>query len=190
MAKVYPALDERLQSWIRAQHLFFVATAPLSGDGHVNLSPKGLDTLAILGERSVAYLDLVGSGAETVAHLRENGRITLLFCAFEGPPKILRLHGRGEELEPGDPGYEELLERFPRYPGARAIIRVAVERIADSCGYGVPLYSYQGPRKQLVAWAERKGEAGLRRYQLEHNLESLDGLPALRAPRLRGGEPE
>lgn len=186
MGKVYPVLDEGLQEWIGSQHVFFVATAPLSADGLVNLSPKGLDSFAILDERTVAYLDLVGSGAETIAHLRENGRITLLFCAFEGPPKLLRLYGRGEAIEPGDQAFDDLAARFPSYVATRSIIRVGVERIADSCGYGVPLYEYMEPRKQLSAWAERKGADGIREYQLENNRRSLDGLPALRAETLGG----
>jgi hypothetical protein len=185
VAKVFPAIDERLQEWIRRQHMFFVATAPLSAEGLVNLSPKGLDSFEILDEHTVAYLDLVGSGAETIAHLRENGRITFLFSAFEGPPRLLRLFGRGTAFEPGDAGFAELVERFPTYAATRAIIKVEVTRIADSCGYGVPLYEHEGPRRQLLDWADRKGEDGLRRYQLENNLESLDGLPSLRAETLR-----
>lgn len=184
MARVFDGIDEKLAGWIRAQHLFFVATAPRDDRGHVNLSPKGLDGLAILGPKQVAYLDLVGSGAETIAHLRENGRITLMFCAFEGPPRILRLYGRGEVLEPGDAGFDDLAARFPRYPSTRSVIRIALDRIADSCGYGVPLFEYKEERGHLPAWAERKRAEGVRRYQLDHNRTSLDGLPALRAESL------
>jgi hypothetical protein len=184
MAKVFDGIDEKLEGWIRAQHLFFVATAPGGDAGHVNCSPKGLDSLAILGPKEVAYLDLVGSGAETIAHVRENGRITLMFCAFEGPPRILRLYGRGAVLEPGDAGFSEWVRRFPEYPATRSIVRIALDRIADSCGYGVPLYEYKRERTQLEAWAERKGGEGVRRYQLDHNRTSLDGLPALRAETL------
>ncbi len=183
MGKVFEGIDEKLATWIGAQHLFFVATAPRDG-GHVNLSPKGLDSFAILGPNTVAYLDVVGSGAETIAHLRENGRITLMFCAFEGPPRIVRLHGRGEAIEPGDPDFAALAARFPSYSSTRAIIRAEVGRVGDSCGYGVPLYDYQGERSQLGEWAERKGPEGLRAYQLEKNRASLDGLPALRAKTL------
>lgn len=190
MGKVYGAIDDALADWIREQHLFFVATAPLDGDGFVNLSPKGLETFAILGPRRVAYLDLVGSGAETIAHLRENGRIVLLFCAFEGRPRILRLHGRGEALEPGDSGYEALRSCFPQYAATRALIRIDLERISDSCGYGVPLYHYEGERRQLLDWADRKGSEGVRRYQLENNRRSLNGLPALRAGSLLDGSGE
>lgn len=185
MGKVHASIDDRLAAFIAAQRLFFVATAPAGGDGHVNVSPKGLDSLAVLDPHTVAYQDLVGSGAETIAHLRENGRITLMFCAFEGPPLILRLHGRGEVIEPGDAAFDVLAARFPERSSTRAVIRVAVARIADSCGYGVPLYRFEADRDQLDRWAERKGPDGLRRYQLENNLESLDGLPALRAERLR-----
>jgi hypothetical protein len=180
VGKVFDRIDENLAAWLAAQHVFFVATAPRSDAGHVNLSPKGLDSFAVLGPRSVAYLDLVGSGAETIAHLRENGRIAFLFCAFEGPPRIVRLHGRGEPIEPGDPDWESVAARFPAHPSARSIIRAELVRVADSCGYGVPLYRYEGERTQLGAWAERKGPEGLRAYQRERNRESLDGLPALR----------
>jgi hypothetical protein len=184
MGKVYEEIDERLAQLIGSQHLFFVATAPLSAEGSVNLSPKGLDSFSILDSHTVAYLDLVGSGAETIAHLRENGRITILFCSFEGPPLLLRLYGRGEALEPGDEGFEALLSRFRRYPGTRAIIRVSVTRIADSCGFGVPILRFEGERPQLTAWAERKGDEGVRRYQLDNNRTSVDGLPALRGDEL------
>ncbi len=184
MGKVYEAIDERLAELIGRQHLFFVATAALSAEGSVNLSPKGLDSFVILDPHTVAYLDLVGSGAETIAHLRENGRITILFCSFEGSPLLLRLYGRGEVVEPGDEGFETLLTRFPKYPGTRSIIRVSITRIADSCGFGVPLYRFEGERTQLTSWAERKGEEGLREYQLGNNRVSLDGLPALRGEKL------
>lgn len=184
MGKVFEGIDAKLAGWIAAQRMFFVATAPCSDAGHVNLSPKGLGCFAVLGPRSVAYLDLVGSGAETLAHLRENGRITFMFCAFEGLPRIVRLYGRGEAIEPGDPGWPELAARFAPQPSARAVIRAELERIADSCGYGVPLYRFEGERTQLDAWAERKGPEGLRAYQLERNRTSIDGLPALRAKTL------
>jgi hypothetical protein len=184
MGRVFEEIDDELRAFIERQHVFFVATAPRSDAGHVNLSPKGLASLAILEPRTVAYLDLVGSGAETIAHLRENGRIALMFCAFEGPPRILRLHGRGEALEPGDADFESLESRFAARRGTRAVIRVQVSRISDSCGYGVPLYRFEGERPQLDLWAERKGPQGLRDYQRRLNRESLDGLPALRGERL------
>lgn len=181
MGKVFDAIDERWAKWIRAQHMFFVATAPLSRDGHVNVSPKGLDTFRILGPLEVAYLDSTGSGSETIAHLRENGRIVIMFCTFEGPPKILRLHGRGNVLEPHDPDFETLRSAFPDEVEARSIIRVQVERVSDSCGFGVPLYSFEADRTQLPAWADRKGDAGIQAYWAEKNATSIDGLPSLRS---------
>lgn len=180
MGKTHEGIDERLRDFIEAQHIFFVATAPLAASGRVNLSPKGLDTLRVLGANEVAYLDYVGSGAETIAHLRENGRITLMFCAFEGPPKIVRVYGRGEVVEPSDESFPELRRAFSSETEARSVIRIFVERVSDSCGFGVPLYSLEGERSQLAAWAERKGEAGMRAYQMEKNVRSIDGLPALR----------
>jgi hypothetical protein len=157
-----------------------VATAPLSAEGHINVSPKGLDTLVILDPTTVAYLDLTGSGVETIAHLRENGRIVLMFCTFEGPPKVLRLHGRGEVLEPADDDFADLRSRFGNFPGVRAIIRIRLDRISDSCGYGVPLYRFEGDRSQMIEWAEHKGNEGIARYHEEKNRESIDGLPALK----------
>lgn len=183
MGKLYDRLDERNCEFIRRQRMFFVATAPLAAEGHVNLSPKGLESFAILGPREVAYADLVGSGIETVAHLRENGRIVFMFCAFEGPPRILRLHGRGEVVEPGDAAFDALAARLPRYPDVRAIVRADLGRISDSCGYGVPQYRFEAERRQLVDWSERKGRDGLREYLAEHGVRSIDGLPALRARR-------
>jgi hypothetical protein len=180
MGDVHPHIDAALRKFIEAQHMFFVATAPERG-GHINISPKGLDTFRILTPASVAYLDYVGSGAETIAHLRDNGRITVMLCAFDGPPKIVRLHGTGEVLEPQDAGYELVRPAFP--PGGsppRAIIRINVQRVSTSCGYGVPLYSFEKERTQLGTWADRKGERGLVEYQLEKNSVSIDGLPALR----------
>jgi hypothetical protein len=181
VGKTYPEIDPQIAEFVRRQHVFFVATAPLSTDGRVNLSPKGLESLVVLDPHTVAYLDLTGSGVETIAHLRENGRITLMFCAFEGPPKILRLQGRGEVIEPQDAWWEALRARFPAHLGARAVIRVRVERIADSCGYAVPLMRFEGDRDQLARWAERKGPEGLREYRAMHNAESIDGLPGLLA---------
>ena len=188
MGKRYDAIDDRLTTFIESQRLFFVATAPGEG-GHVNCSPKGLDSFAILGPTEVAYLDLVGSGAETIAHLRDDGRITFLFCAFEGPPLLVRLQGRGEVVEPDDPRWAELAKHFPAHEGTRCIIRAQLDRISDSCGYGVPNYRYEGERDQLPKWADRKGPEGLRRYQLDHNRESIDGLPALRGAHLERSEP-
>ena len=180
MGELFSEIDERNAKFIRAQRVFFVATAPSGAEGHVNLSPKGLDSFAILDATTVAYLDLVGSGIETAAHLRDNGRIVVMFCAFEGPPRILRLHGRGEAVEPGDPDWEELLARFPSYDAPRCIVRARLDRISDSCGYGVPLYRYEGERDQLTKWAGRKGPDDIERYKAENNTRSIDGLPGLR----------
>src|SRR4051794_21674036 len=157
MGKVYDWIDDRLAEFLGRQHVFFVGTAPTDPEGHLNLSPKGLDTFRILDPHTVAYLDLTGSGIETVAHLKENGRIVLMFCAFEGAPRVLRLHGRGEVLAEGDRDFAAQLSLFPRHTSTRAIIRVRLDRISDSCGFGVPLYRYEGERTQLTAWTERKG---------------------------------
>ncbi|HET6417044.1 MAG TPA: pyridoxamine 5'-phosphate oxidase family protein [Polyangiales bacterium] len=180
MAKTFKTFDAKLRAFIEQQKMFFVATAPLIQDGHINLSPKGLTgTFAILDERTVAYLDLTGSGVETIAHLRENGRACIMFCAFEGPPRIVRVHGTGDVIEPEHDEFESLRSHFDEYPGVRSIIRVRANRISDSCGYGVPLYDYAGERDQLQRWAERKGADGISEYQRENNTESLDGLPSL-----------
>jgi hypothetical protein len=189
MGREYDAIDQHWRDWIARQPLFFVGSAPLSGDGHVNISPKGPGgALRVLDERTVAYLDVIGSGAETVAHLRENGRIVVMWCAFEGPPKILRLHGRGEVVTPDDSRFDELLARcaFDEQgpPEARrTVIVVHVERIADSCGYGVPLMSFDGLRPHHDAWAQKKMRVGgpdaLEDYQRQKNSTSLDGLPAV-----------
>jgi hypothetical protein len=181
MAKIFDAIDERLGAWIARQRMFFVGTAPSGDGGHVNVSPKGpIETLRILDERTVAYLDLVGSGAETIAHLRENGRIVVMFCSFDGPPRIVRLHGRGEVLEAGAVDFPDVAV-LPEQ--RRTVIRVDVERIADSCGFGVPLMSYEGERPQSRAWAESKlakqGPSALDDYVAEKNAVSIDGLPAL-----------
>ena len=188
MGKIFDRIDEHQRTWIARQPLFFVGTAPRE-DGHVNVSPKGpIDTLRVLDDHTVAYLDIVGSGAETIAHLRENGRIVVMLCAFDGPPRILRLHGRGEALLADDPRFGELLDfadfAEPSVPAARrAIIVVHVERIADSCGYGVPLMSFEGIRPHSDAWAEKRvrvhGPDGIAAYQAEKNAVSIDGLPAV-----------
>lgn len=180
MGKVYDAIDESLKGFIERQQMFFVATAPISGDGLINLSPKGLDSLRILDDHTVAYADLTGSGIETVAHLKENGRIVLMFCAFEGAPNIVRLQGRGEVIEPSDDGFEEIGEGFPKYTGMRCFIRIHCHRISDSCGFSVPLYDFKSQRSQLQAWAKNKGEDGVALYQQTENTVSLDGLPGIR----------
>ena len=180
MGSVYERIDERLAAFMERQPVFFVATAPLGADGHVNVSPKGYaETFSIVDDHTVAYLDLVGSGAETIAHLRENGRITLMVCAFSGAPQIVRLYGRGEVVRPADDGYETLAGLFPELPGARAVIRVAVERVGSSCGFSVPLMRYEGERSRLNEWAEARGPAGLVEYRATKNAVSIDGLPAL-----------
>ncbi|PYQ83449.1 MAG: pyridoxamine 5'-phosphate oxidase [Acidobacteria bacterium] len=189
MGKVFEEIDAKLAAWIGSQRMFFVATAPSGGDGHVNVSPKGpIESLRIFGPKQVGYLDLLGSGAETVAHLRENGRIVIMLCAFEGPPRIVRLHGRGEVVQIGEPGYAELeaqldLDRVPAAAeAARAVVVVDIERIADSCGYGVPLMRYEGERPQQLAWIASKlrhgGDDALMDYVADRNGSSIDGLPA------------
>ena len=179
MSKVRPEIDEELSAFLAAQPLFFVATAPSAADGLVNVSPKGLPgCFAVVGRHEVAYLDLTGSGAETIAHLRGDGRICLMFCAFEGPPRIVRLHGRGEAVQLGDPRFGALAERFAGHPGARAVIRVDVARVSDSCGFGVPRMSFERDRDQLVKWARNRGEDGLAEYRATRNATSIDGLPA------------
>jgi hypothetical protein len=178
MPTVLEELTPELCDWIAAQHLFFVATAPLAGDGHVNLSPKGLDTFRVLGPRRVAYLDLTGSGIETVAHLRENGRITIMLTAFTGAPRILRLYGRGEAHVAGTPGYAALAPELPSRAGARAIITVEVTRIVTSCGYSVPRFDFVADRDQLDKWIANKGEE-LDDYRRDKNARSVDGLPGL-----------
>jgi hypothetical protein len=182
VGKVYSEIDEKLAAWIEQQHLFFVGTAPLAADGHVNVSPKGDPRwFRITGPREVAYLDFFGSGAETIAHARENGRIVVMFCAFDGPPRIVRLHGRADVVLEGDDGFRELLAHFdPPEQGLRSVIRVDVERIADSCGYGVPLMHFEGTRTQQEAWQQKMvRNGGFEAYAAEKNAESIDGLPAI-----------
>ncbi|WP_046527867.1 MULTISPECIES: pyridoxamine 5'-phosphate oxidase family protein [Cellulomonas] len=182
MGKVHEHIGERMRTWLLAQHVFFVATAPSGPGGHVNVSPKGVGgTFAVLDERTVAYVDLTASGSETIAHLRDNGRITLMFCAFEGPPDIVRLHGRGRFVTLYDEGFDELLGRFEggldESRGARAVVVVDVERVSDSCGYGVPLMSHVGERDLLPSFMERKGVEGRAAYRRLKNRTSIDGLP-------------
>jgi hypothetical protein len=183
MGRTYEAIDDRLRDFLLAQHVFFVATAPLSTTGHINLSPKGMrGTFAVTGASSVAYLDLTGSGVETISHIRENGRIVLMFCSFSGPPRIVRLHGTAEVIEPEDARFATLRESFETLPGSRAVIDVRVGRISDSCGYGVPLMEFASERDQLLEWATRKGPEGLERYWRDKNATSIDGLTGM-APR-------
>lgn len=179
MAKTHLEINQEMADWIANQPLFFNATAPLSAEGHVNLSPRGLDSFRVLGPREVAYLDITGSGNESAAHLAENGRITIMFCAFSGKPQILRLYGRGVVVRPGDRDWERLRAHFAGgVPGVRQIIHIDVERIQTSCGYGVPLMQFEQQRSNLLDWAEKKGEAGIIEYQHNNNSESIDGLKA------------
>ena len=181
MGKVYEELSEQQQEWIKQQRIFFVATAPLSEDGHVNVSPKGLDTFRIINETTVAYLDLTGSGIETIAHLKENGRITIMFCAFDGPPKILRLYGKGIALTStvNPTEYNRLLPLFKWHNGGRAIIKLNITRIADSCGYSIPLFDFKDDRDVLDKWTSQKGSDGLIEYRQLNNKMSIDNLDGL-----------
>ena len=179
MGQVLTSIDDEQRKVIRAQTMFFVASAPLDAGGHVNLSPKGLDTFRILGPSTVAYLDLTGSGVETIAHLRENGRIVLMFCAFQGPPNILRLYGRGRVIAPADAEFASLQAHFPVFESLRSIIVVEVSRVSESCGYGVPVMQYEGERPQLHAWARKQGPEGLKDYRRAKNRLSIDGLPGV-----------
>ena len=179
MGDLHDGITRELSAWIEQQHMFFVATAPLAADGLVNCSPKGMDTFRILAPREVAYLDLTGSGVETIAHGRENGRIVFMFCAFDGPPKIVRLHGTSEVLVPGSAKYDALGPLFPEYPGRRAIVRARLTRVSDSCGFAVPRFEYKGDRNTLTRWSEKKGVDGLAAYRRQKNARSVDGLPGL-----------
>lgn len=179
LVTVLPAgIDDDLRTWIEAQPMFFVATAPSSG-GNVNVSPKGYDTLRVLDHHRVAYRDLTGSGAETAAHLADDGRITLLWCAFDQPPRIARVHGQGRVVTPDTPGFDQLDPLLPTLPGARAIVEVVADRVSTSCGYGVPLMEPATERDTLLRWAEAKDEDGLSTYRAERNATSIDGLPSL-----------
>ncbi|WP_344669009.1 pyridoxamine 5'-phosphate oxidase family protein [Catenulispora yoronensis] len=192
MVNVHEVIDDKLRKFIEAQPLFFVATAPLAAEGHVNLSPKGtVGSLVVLGPDRVAYLDLTGSGAESLAHLRENGRITLMWAAFHGPPNIVRVHGRGEVLFKDDPRWGEYIGLFPAAedPGApRAIVLVTASRVSDSCGYAVPFMEYKGERRLLAEYFGRRDEEFHVDYVARKNAISIDGLPAVPAETLRGAD--
>jgi hypothetical protein len=182
MGKVFQIIDETMCRWIVKQHMFFVATAPLGDDGHINLSPKGHDTLRVLDGNTLAFLDYGGSGVETIAHVRENGRITIMFCAFEGPPKVVRFHGKGEVVSPLDDDFNHLAAQFgEREVGVRAIIRIRVTRIADSCGFGVPLYQFQQQRNVSPEYVKKHGVDAIREYIRDNNKVSIDGLPGVTA---------
>lgn len=187
MGKTYERIDGRLRDFIERQPMFFIATAPLTGDGHVNLSPKGrTGSFAVLDERTFAYVDFGGSGAETIAHLRENGRVTVMWCAFEGPPNIVRVHGHGEPVFRDDPRWPDLIDKIPegKKPSARAIIVVTADRISDTCGFAVPIMDYQGDRALHEEYFGRKTDAEFAAYceSKDHVGTSLDGLPGLPLP--------
>jgi Pyridoxamine 5'-phosphate oxidase len=179
MGKTYESIDEKLQAWLSAQKVFFVATAPLSQDGHINCSPKDGESFRVLDDRTVVYLDLTGSGVETMAHVKENERIVLMFCSFAGAPKIIRLHGHGEIIEPAQTEFEHFRAIFPPTTGIRSFIKVHLTRISDSCGYGVPLYEFRGRRSQLENWTVQKGEESLIKYREKHNSRSIDQLEGI-----------
>lgn len=179
MGQSFDALTDEHIEWIAAQHLFFVASAPLAADGHVNLSPKGYDTFRVLDANTVSYLDLTGSGIETVAHLQENGRITIMFCAFEGKPRILRMYGTGRAVLRDHPGYHDLAAAYGDHQGARAVIRVDVHRVTSSCGFAVPFLAFEGDRETLAEWAGRKDPGEIEAYWKLKNGHSLDGLPGM-----------
>ncbi len=177
MGKIFDSIDSRLSGWIEAQPLWFVATAPLAADGHVNVSPRGHDSLSVLGPRQVAWVDYTGSGVETIAHLRENGRICLMFSSFDHRPRIVRLHGTGTVVLPGSPVFDDVVSRHPANPSTRAVISVDVHRISDSCGWGVPVMEVQQERDLIRLQADKKGSSGMDAYRREKNVVSIDGLP-------------
>ena len=177
MGKFFERIEPHHQAFIEHQKMFFVATAPLSDTGHVNLSPKGLDSFRVLAPDRVAYMDITGSGNETSAHLLENGRITFMFCAFDGPPNILRLYGKGYTVLPGDELWGELAPNFIHHMATRQLIVADIYKVQTSCGFSVPLYEYAGERDHADKWAEKKGPKGLAQYRMEKNRVSLDGLP-------------
>ena len=184
MAQTFGKIPDEFVGWIEGQPVFFVATAPADPGTHVNVSPRGLDTFRVIGANRVAWLDLTGSGVETIAHLKAGGeaggRITLMFCAFDGPARVVRLYGRGTAREPGDDAHDGLRRLLPDLPGPRAVVDVAVDRVSSSCGFGVPLMEFVGPREELVASARRKGPEKMAAYRARKNAASIDGLPGLR----------
>ena len=179
MGKVFDGIDDALASWISEQAIWFVASAPLAADGRVNVSPRGHDSFSVLGRHRVGWVDYTGSGVETIAHLRENGRICVMFVSFDRRPRIVRLHGRGVVVLPGEPDFEQVTAQHPPHPGTRAVVVVDVERVSDSCGYGVPVMELVGERDLLRLGAEKKGLEGLAAYRAEENASSIDGLPGL-----------
>lgn len=179
MDKIENIISEKIKSWIEKQKIFFVSTAPLSAIGHINCSPKGLDSFRILDNNTVVYEDLTGSGAETIAHIKENKRIVIMFCAFDGPPLIVRLYGNGEVIEKNNFEFNELQNLFTPRSGVRAYIKINLTRVTDSCGYSVPLYEFKQNRDVLDKWFDRKGDEAIIAYQQENNQISIDGLKAL-----------
>jgi Pyridoxamine 5'-phosphate oxidase len=177
MGKLHDSIKPAHKEFIEKQHIFFVSTAPLSADGRVNLSPKGLDCFKVLSESQVGYMDLISSGNETSAHTLENGRIAIMFCSFEGAPNILRLYGKGFAVLPGSKDWELYSQHFKTYPSTRQLIIANIDLVQTSCGFGVPLYTYEGERDIHFDWAEKKGADGLYEYVQQNNLKSLDGLP-------------
>jgi len=177
MAKFYDSILDQHREFIAKQKMFFVASSPLSLDGHVNLSPKGSDSFRVLSDHRVAYMDVIGSGNETSAHLLENGRITFMFCAFEGPPNILRLYGHGRTILPGDSEWNDLTQHFQLQLATRQVIVADIDKVQTSCGFSVPLYEYLGERDHAEKWALKKGAEGLEAYKAEKNRTSMDGLP-------------
>ncbi|MDZ7930828.1 MAG: pyridoxamine 5'-phosphate oxidase family protein [Rhodococcus sp. (in: high G+C Gram-positive bacteria)] len=177
VGKIFERIDDSLKAWILAQPMWFVGTAPLQGDGHVNVSPRGHDSLSVLGDRDVAWVDYTGSGVETIAHIRENGRVCLMFAAFDTRPRIVRLHGTGSVWLPGSPMFDDVVARHPSNPSTRAVISVEVTRISDSCGWGVPIMDLAGERDLIQRHADKKGVDGMVKYRAERNAVSIDGLP-------------
>ncbi len=176
MAKFSDKIDDKIRKFIGEQKIFFTASAPLEG-GRINLSPKGIDTFCVLDENAVCYLDLTGSGNETAAHIVENGRLTIMFCSFDGAPLILRLYGIGEVVHQSSEKWKDLSANFADFAGTRQIIVLHVESLQTSCGFGVPVYEFKEDRNQLIKWAENKGEDGIENYWSEKNRTSIDGLP-------------
>jgi hypothetical protein len=182
MGKLYESITPDLREWLAAQKVFFVATAPLSAEGHINCSPKGGDALRVLSQTEVAYLDLTGSGIETTAHLQENSRIVLMFCSFEAAPKIVRLHGTGRVVYPSESEFQKLRDPFASHAGVRGIIRVTINRISDSCGHGVPIMQFVQQRDLIEKWSVKKGATGLAEYRASKNATSIDGIAGYRLP--------
>lgn len=182
MSKQRENIDSDLATWIAGQKIFFVGTAPRADSAHINISPKGGDAFRVLGPMEVVYQDYTGSGAETAAHLRENGRILIMFCAFQGAPRITRLHGKGALVTPSHERFADFARLFPENPGTRAFVHVTVTRVSTSCGFSVPFFNYVGPRETLNEWAQTQGAAKVAAYRAEKNRRSIDGLPALTEP--------